>query len=224
MTVPAGLSDQEKQRSDEALKLLDAHFLAFEAAKEVAQRTGHTVPSDTKSWSQILVSVLTGLKGRGRKKGSDLQDGSDVKAANVWSAIDTPRFNGVIPAGRLSETSRKAMNLTALDGMPYLFFVLWDHSQAGSLPRCRIWCVRPSADEVFRGMCEKWYLGCASGDIISTNFQLHPPRNLDTDIFRNTCGNLRYPLLFEAVRKDSGYEVTRFDTSILASGECRSKS
>ena len=57
------------------------------------------MPVDLRGWSQIIVSVLTGIKGIARKKGADLEDGSDVKAANTWEAIDTPRFNGVIKAG-----------------------------------------------------------------------------------------------------------------------------
>ena len=111
---------------ENALKLLEAHYVAFTTALPLANQTGHTVPSDTKSWSQILVSVVTGLDGRKRGKGSDLEDGSDVKAANVWDAIDTPRFNGCVPAGRTTEKARKPNDVTALDGIPFLFFVLWD--------------------------------------------------------------------------------------------------
>ncbi len=205
----------------EALELLEAHYNAFGVARPYAERSGQTVPSDTKSWSQILVSVLTGLQGRARKKGSDLSDGSDVKAANVWSAIDTPRFNGAIPAGRTTAAARKPPDVSALDGIPFLFFVLWDHSEKEKLPRCRIWCVRPQHDRQFRQMCAKWYEGRAKGDIVSNNFQLHPPRNLDSDIIRNTCGNLVYPLFFCAERRRTGYEVTAYTPSILTSGECQ---
>src|SRR5437773_9454414 len=129
-------------RLELAMQLLEAHHVAFWTAKEYADPTGHTVPCDTKSWSQILVSVLTGLDGRARKKGSDLSDGSDVKAANTWSAIDTPRFNGVLPAGRKSKTSSKPGDISALDATPYIFFVLWDEAKPDNLPRCRIWVVR----------------------------------------------------------------------------------
>src|SRR3990167_1959537 len=88
-----------------ALALLDLHFDSFYAAEPFAQRTGHPVPVDTRGWSQILVSTLTSTKGLERKKGADLDDGSDVKGANTWSAIDTPRFNGVIKAGTKATTS-----------------------------------------------------------------------------------------------------------------------
>jgi hypothetical protein len=51
---------------------------------------------------------------------------------------------------------------------------------------------------------------------------LHPLRGLDTDVFRNTCGNLTYPLLFSAERGSTGkYKLVSFDPSVIESGECR---
>lgn len=105
----------------EALDVLDAHYDTIHAARPFAEKAHQGIPSDSKAWSQILISLLTGNYGRARKKGSDLSDGSDVKAANCWTAIDTPRFNGVIPAGRLSETSKKPEDVSALDDIPYIF-------------------------------------------------------------------------------------------------------
>ena len=202
------------------LALLDAHYEAFFGAKPYADKTNHPVPCDTRSWSQILVSLLTGIKGRERKKGTDLLDGSDVKAANCWSAIDTPRFNSAIPAGRLSETSRKAEDVSAFGDTPFIFFVLWDDDSEAH-PRCRIWCVRPKSDKAFREMCRKWYAQRATGEIKSTNFQLHPPRYRDDNIIRNTCGNLSYPLLFCAIRKEKGFECVHYDADVLTKGECK---
>jgi hypothetical protein len=218
--LPAVASAPIPKNVTETLELLDAHHRAFFDALPFATKTGHTTPSDTKSWSQMLVSILTGLSGRARKKGSDLDDGSDVKAANTWSAIDTPRFNGCIPAGRLSKTSKKPGDITALDDTPFIFFVLWDAKRPGEHMRCRVWVVRPSVDPVFRKMCAGWYDGVASGHIISTNFQLHPPRNLDTNIIRNTCGNLTYPLLFSAEHDGTRYDMTSYDPTVLTSGLC----
>jgi hypothetical protein len=204
---------------NDVLSFLDAHHEAFFAAKRLADKTGHPVPCDTRAWSQILISLLTGINGRKREKGSDLVDGSDVKAACCWGAIDTPRFNGAIPAGRLSNNSRKAEDVTALDDMPFLFFVLWDNDTEGH-PRCRVWCVRPRQDKVFRAMCAKWYEQRSTGHIKSTNFQLHPPRFRDENVFRNKCGNLSYPLLFAAIRKERGFETIHYDPGILENGEC----
>lgn len=203
-------------RIDKALKLLDEHHDAFHSMVEVARETGHPVPMDTRGWSQIIVSVLTGIRGLARKKGADLADGSDVKGANTWEAIDTPRFNGVIKAGTRAVHSDR---IESLDSMPALFFVLWDKNANGRC-RCRIWVVRTQIDAEFRRICEAWYAGKATGAIRSTNFQLHPPRGGDTDVFRSTCGNLSYPLLFSAVRDDHGYRMVSFDPGKLQTGLC----
>jgi hypothetical protein len=203
-----------------ALEVLDAHFKAFEEAKPFAQATEQLVPSDTKSWSQIFVCALTGQEGRSRKKGSDLADGSDVKAANCWCAIDTPRFNGCIPSGRKSETSWRAADITALDDIPYLYFVLWDERPSDGKPRCRVWCVRPGKDKEFRDMADKWYKLQAKGEIKSANFQLHPPRKKDHNIFRNECGNLSYPLMLSAVRVEDKYLVETYAPKVVDSGNC----
>ena len=62
---------------------------------------------------------------------------------------------------------------------------------------------------------------CATGEIRSTNFQLHPPRGKDTDLIRNTCGNLLYPLYFCAERASGGkYQVLRFAPEERKSGKC----
>jgi hypothetical protein len=200
----------------EAIDLLDRHYSDFYDMVDVSRKTGHPVPMDTRGWSQILVSVLTGLSGLARKKGADLEDGSDVKAANTWEAIDTPRFNGVIKSGTKSATSD---SLSSLDGMPFLFLVMWDQT-ATKQARCRIWCVRPQEDKEFREMCKAWYEGRINGDISSTNFQLHPPRGRDGNIIRNSYGNLGYPLLFCAVRGEQGYEAKVYDPDVLKSGLC----
>ncbi|MEQ8318723.1 MAG: MamI family restriction endonuclease [Rhodospirillales bacterium] len=199
------------------LALLEEHYDAFYSVVGVARETGHPVPMDTRGWSQIIVSVLTGIKGIDRKKGADLDDGSDVKGANTWEAIDTPRFNGVIKAGTKADHSD---SLEYLDTMPYLFFVLWDETPEGEA-RCRIWCVRPRVDPQFRAMCGKWYDARAAKEIISTNFQLHPPRGKNSDEIRNKCGNLIYPLLFAAVRGKHGYKIARVEPDVLQSGLCK---
>ena len=207
-----------EDRLKAALKMLKEHHEAFYSVVDLARETQHPVPMDTRGWSQILVSVLTGIPGLARKKGADLADGSDVKAANTWEAIDTPRFNGAIKAGTLAET---ADSIASLDAQPYLFLVLWDHTSTG-FARCRIWCVRTQVDMVFRSMCEQWYEQRRIGIIRSTNFQLHPPRGRDENIIKNKCGNLEYPLLFAVVMNiNNEYEVTTCNPNVLTSGQCR---
>ena len=213
----------DNSRIARVLEMLDTHHDAHAVARRFADITKHPVPSDTKAWSQILVTLLTGIAGLDRKKGPDLVDGSDVKAANLWGAIDTPRFNGCIPAGRTSATSKKSLNLSALDDMPYLFFVLWDRTPKGGPQRCRVWAVRPEHDKLFREMANLWYQKRLSGEIQSNNFQLHPPRNSDSNVLRNTCGNLSYPLLFAAEVKDGHYSVTFDKPEVLIIGACTSE-
>lgn len=203
-----------------ALALLDLHRQQFFDAAKLARATDHPVPCDTRAWSQILVSTLTGNPGLARKKGADLSDGSDVKAANVWEAIDTPRFNGVIKSGRKGDHG----SLDSMSDMPNLYFVMWDHKskaeRAGACERCRVWVIRPTNDPVFREMCERWYRQRDTGLIKSDNFQLHPPRNENSNIFRNTCGNLAYPLLFSAVAGNGAYSVESYAPEVVSTGVC----
>lgn len=202
---------------EKSIAFLNLHYSAFFEAKPFADETQHPNPSDTRGWSQILVSILYGKKGLARQKGADIEDGSDVKGASTWDAIDTPRFNGVIKAGTKSKSSGK---LEYLDDLPKLFFVLWDNEPINKRERCRIWVVRPPNDPIFREMCAKWYTQRDEGKITSNNFQLHPPRKLNTNVFRNTCGNLNYPLLFSAERIGDTYVKTHYDIDVLENGIC----
>jgi hypothetical protein len=106
--------------------------------------------------------------------------------------------------------------------MPYLFLVLWDMSPKTTLPRCRVWVVRPQTDEAFRGVCKAWYGNRDKGSIKSNNFQLHPPRGKDTNEIRNKCGNLEYPLLLWAEREKNGYKVISYHPKALTEGGCAS--
>ena len=155
------------------VNLLNVHRASFYYAKTFADVSGHTVPCDTKSWSQILVSFLTGIRGLDRKKGADLIDGSDVKAANAWDAIDKPRFNGVLMAGRVGADH---IDISNLNTMPFLFFVLWDWLDGKpGYERCRVWYVNTQLDDTFRQVAQNWYDLRKNGEIKSANFQLHPP-------------------------------------------------
>lgn len=206
-------------RVQRALEVLDLHYDSFFAVAPIATSVGHPVPVDTRGWSQILVSVLCGLNGLARRKGADLEDGSDVKAANTWEAIDTPRFNGVLKAGTQAAHSGK---IESLNAMPFLFLVLWDHAPVRAHARCRIWVVRPQRDKIFRAMCQSWFEQRKQGKIKSNNFQLHPPRGRDSNIIRNSCGNLEYPLYFCAERaEDETYRLITFDEQVLSVGQCR---
>ena len=207
----------QEDRLSETLKLLQIHYDAYSKIKPYADKYAHPHPTDTRGWSQIIVSALTGIQGYSRKKGPDLEDGSDVKAANCWDAIDTPRFNACIKAGTQAST---ANSLSSLDSMPYLFFVMWDMTETTSQKRCRVWVVRTQHDKKFRKMARKWYRQRAKGIIKSNNFQLHPPRNLDRNVFTNNCGHLKYPLLFEGHLDTGVFTLISYDESTLTSGVC----
>lgn len=207
-----------EQNIKEALDLLNTHYETFYMAEPFATKTDHPVPTDTRAWSQILASILTGVNGLKREKGADLKDGSDVKAAITWEAIDTPRFNGVIKAGTKSKTAGK---LESLDNVPHLFLVLWDNEPDTKNHRCRVWCVCPQTDKLFREMCSKWYGDKNSGKIVSSNFQLHPPRNLNSNIIKNSYGTFEYPLYFCAERINGEYQVIVYDTNVLIGGSCK---
>lgn len=202
----------------EVLDLLNIHYDAYLKIKPHADKHKHPHPTDTRGWSQIIVSALTGIPGYERKKGPDLEDGSDVKAANCWDAIDTPRFNGCIKAGTQSST---ANSLASLDDMPYLFFVMWDTSETSNQYRCRIWVVNTKQDTEFREMASRWYALRNSGEIKSDNFQLHPPRNKDNNVFRNNCGVLEYPLMLEARLSNGQYTLTSYDANVLTTARCK---
>jgi hypothetical protein len=207
-------NDQVKK----TLILLDLHYESFYAVEPYATESGHPVPTDTRGWSQVIVSSLCGIKGLNRKKGSDLDDGSDVKGANTWKAIDTPRFNGVIKAGTKASSSDK---IDHLNYTPNIYLVLWDETTRKTA-RCRIWVVRPQHDPVFRKMCKIWYEKRAKSEITSTNFQLHPPRGKDTNEIRNECGNLIYPLYFCAERAaHKKYKLITFNPQVRTTGFCK---
>lgn len=202
---------------DKVIQLLNGHRQAYFAAKPLADETGHQVPSHTAAWSQVLVSLLTGTKGIERKKGADLKDGSDVKAANSWGAIDVPRFNGVLRAGRKA----KHNSLASLSGTPFLYFVLWDQAdnEVGK-ERCRVWVVRPRKDRVFRKVAKLWYRQRARGTIRSDNFQLHPPIGTEKNLVKNKCGDLELSLFFRADWNRTTYRVITLDSRARTSGSC----
>ena len=194
---------------------LNTHKDAFDKSIKFSELTGQPTPQDTAKWSQIFVSILISVKGLYQKKGPDLSDGSDVKGACVWKAIDTPRFNGVVPAGRILTKYKSSSNI-----YKKIYFVLWDYNLKKK-ERCRVWGVNIERDNIFREMVDKWYKQREDGIIKSSNFQLHPPRNKDGNILRNKCGNLEYPLIFEAVFENKTYVIKKKSLDILENEKCK---
>ena len=204
---------------NDALDVLNTHHVHFFQGQRYASITAQPTPEDSRAWSQILISALTGINGVARHKGQDLADGSDVKSANAWYSIDKVRFNGVIKAGTQSHL---AGSMAYLDQMPFLFFVMWDYNPVNDRERVRVWVVRPQHDTLFRAIAQKWYGQLADGTIRSNNFQLHPPVNENNDVFTNQCGNLVYPLLLTAEWNGREYISVYYDPDVLDSGRCNS--
>jgi len=75
------------------------------------EKTKHPIPMDTRAWSQILVSTLNGRRGRSTKERADLADGSDVKAANFWTAIDNAKISTEVAKGRNEGESAGAIEI-----------------------------------------------------------------------------------------------------------------
>ena len=205
---------KNERNIDKVLEFLKLHHDAFVQATVFAEQTQQPTPTDTRAWSQIVVSLLCDVQGLSRKKGPDLEDGSDVKGANTWEAIDTPRFNSVIKAGTKSDVSDSMASMRCPDCSLYY------GTMNQSMTRCRIWCVRPAVDPIFREMCASWYEKRENGEITSNNFQLHPPRGLISNTFRNKCGNLNYPLLFCAEFAAGEYQVKNHQPEVLEIGLC----
>lgn len=201
-----------------ALEILNIHHIHFFEGQKYAAWTKQPTPEDSRAWSQILISALTGIPGRARQKGSDLSDGSDVKSANAWFSIDRVRFNGVIKAGT---HSKLAGSIDYLNQVPYLFFVLWDKNPNNGAERARVWVVNTQHDMLFRQIAQNWYDGLSAGTIISNNFQLHPPVNQNCDIFTNSYGNLSYPLMLCAEWNGNKYVTLHYDPNVLYHGKCR---
>lgn len=183
--------------------------------------TNQTAQIDFGYLAQHIVSLISGIPGNGQRgKGDDLEDGSEVKSASCLDAEDTPRWNNV-NCGKKTRADIERV----LDATPYFFFVLIDTTERhGEILRCRVWSVRPAADEAFRTVLLGWADDNASGT--KTNLQLHPPRwdKAAENLTTNLMGNLRLPLVYESVQVDIPeiwvMKTAYFDPDTLTNGLC----
>lgn len=183
--------------------------------------TSQTSQLDFGYLSQHLVSLVSGIEGKHQRgKGDDLSDGSEVKSASCIDAADTPRWNNVNCGAKTVREIQSKM-----ESLPFLFFVLLDTTErGGDILRCRIWVVRPSEDENFLNVMLDWATKKETGEIKSTNLQLHPPRwekGVD-NITTNTSGNLKLPLLYHSEQLDIPgilvMETKLFDPEMILNG------
>ena len=155
--------------------------------------TGQSAQIDSGYLGQHLVSLVSGLPGRGRGsrgKGADLVDGSEIKIASTLGGVDKPRWNNKLDTPEAVATYLKN---------PAIYFGLFDTLGKGEdFPvRVRVWIVEPPEDAVFRNTVRTWAAKRTSG-----NFQLHPPCWSDSDVATNQSGNVVLPLAFRARQLD----------------------
>ena len=155
--------------------------------------TGQSAQIDSGYLGQHLVSLVSGIPGRGRGsrgKGADLADGSEIKIASTLGGVDKPRWNNKLDTSPAVETYLSN---------PAIYFGLFDTLEKGEdFPvRVRVWVVEPPHDEVFCTVVRTWAEKQSSG-----NFQLHPPCWANSDVATNQSGNIALPLAFRAIQLD----------------------
>ena len=57
-----------KKRLRLAIDVLNTHHLHFFEGQEFAEMTHQPTPEDSRAWSQILISILTGIPGLDRQR------------------------------------------------------------------------------------------------------------------------------------------------------------
>lgn len=184
----------ENQLEDLAVLFLQEMFLDARKKNKVWSKITKQSPQlDSGYIAQHLVSLLSGIPGDNRRgKGLDLSDGSEVKSASIIDGIDIPRWNhNFARPSKVDEWLRT----------PYIFYVLFDYILPGSdRVRFRMWIVNPKIDIAYSTVLTRWRDIPAR----STNFQLHPPVNRNSNIGTNENGNLELPLVFDAIEDEDG--------------------
>lgn len=139
---------------------------------------------DTGYIGQHLISLITSLYGGGfRGKGTDLEDGSEVKSANFLDSLDAR--GAIAPRWNFSSN-----NLTLMEGyliVPFIYLVSLDLNPEG-LFRARAWKLNPREHLVFNQRYKEWMekLGIPklkNPNRPGVNFQLFPPRFKTDDNF-----------------------------------------
>ncbi|AKM82912.1 hypothetical protein A2422_02990 [Candidatus Woesebacteria bacterium RIFOXYC1_FULL_31_51] len=139
---------------------------------------------DTGYISQYLLSLITSIYGGlMRGKGTDLDDGSEIKAANFLDSLD--KKGATAPRWNLSSNNLKTME--SFLSFPALYLVSMDLNPAGKF-RTRVWKLDPNKHILFRKRYLEWMekLGKVKlGDPgrPGINFQLFPPHNKTDESF-----------------------------------------
>ena len=213
----------------DVLELLNHHHQFSLIGIEYTARYGHgRFQQDTKSWTELIASAITqirGYDGNVPPGGGDIEDGSDVKGYNALGANDKPRWNGVIhtgtmkkrqtlPDGTYSEDS--AYSPTEFDSMPYLILCAWHNIE--ELPTFSVWIMRGN-DPDFRTMINGISNRFNEGEITG-NIQFFGPENAKVghtnyykiheslDVVFSNGYYLEMPLLYRATLVEEEYIQT----------------
>lgn len=157
--------------------------------------TRQTAQLDSGYLGQHLVSLISGTPGRGagsRGRGDDLIDTSEIKSASALGGIDQPRWN--------HSNFKSKDKIDDYLSSKFVYFVLFDTAKRyEEFPlRLRVWRVKPKSDPAFVRVVRSW----ARAPTRSSNFQLQPPRWQEGSRVTNLGGNLKLPLIFEAVQRE----------------------
>ena len=170
----------------DVLELLNHHHQFSLIGIEYTARYGHgRFQQDTKSWTELIASAITqirGYDGNVPPGGGDIEDGSDVKGYNALGANDQPRWNGVIHIGHqqtrptLSDGTYEpdsAYSPAEFDTMPYLILCAWHEIE--QVPTFSVWIIRGN-DTDFRTMIDGIADRFNQGEITG-NIQFFGPKN-----------------------------------------------
>lgn len=131
---------------------------------------------DTGYISQHLVSLTTSIYGgMMRGKGTDLEDGSEVKSANFLDSLD--KKGAIAPRWNFSSNDLKTME--SFLSVPAIYLVSMDLSPTGNF-RTRVWKLDPRKHIVFRERYIEWMKKLGKPKLLKENrpginFQLFPP-------------------------------------------------
>lgn len=214
---------------EDVLLLLNHHHNFSVIGVEYTRRYGHgRFQQDTKSWTELISSVITqipGYDGDVPPGGGDIEDGSDVKGYNALDAKDSPRWNGVVHIGHQQRrptlddggyAEDSAYSSAEFDTMPYLILCAWDEIE--QVPRFSVWVIRgndPDFRTMIDGIADRFnegeitgniqFFGPKNGQIGRTRvYKIHEELNV---VFSNGY-YLEMPLLYRATLVEEEYIET----------------
>lgn len=213
----------------DVLELLNHHHQFSLIGIEYTARYGHgRFQQDTKSWTELIASAITqirGYDGNVPPGGGDLEDGSDAKGYNALDANDTPRWNNIMHIGHhqyrpslddggYAEDS--AYSPAEFDTMPYLILCAWHEIE--QVPTFSVWIIRGN-DPDFRTMIDGIADRFNEGEITG-NIQFFGPKNVQIgrtraykihealDVVFSNGYYLEMPLLYRAALIEEEYIET----------------